>query len=151
MLEKIPTDDELRSLLGEDAHGAWMDVVRFIAGNYDMETSWDSGRKAGVYERKFRRSGKTLCALYAREGSFGFMVVLGRAEREKFEAAREDFPPEVRKAYDETRQYHDGKWLMIEVRDGSRLAEMEDLLRINKEAEASEAPLKKRPPTMANI
>ncbi len=62
------------------------------------------------------------------------MVVFGKAEREKFEAGREDFSPEIRKIYAETHQHHDGKWLMIEVRNEDVLLEIENLLRINKEA-----------------
>ena len=43
------------------------------------------------YEYKYRMGGKTLCALYAKENSFGFMIILGEGERNKFEMQRELF------------------------------------------------------------
>lgn len=51
-----------------------------------MECLWNKGGKAWKYEYKYRRVGKTLCALYAKENCVGFMVVLGKNERLKFEA-----------------------------------------------------------------
>ncbi|WP_369882329.1 DUF3788 family protein [Anaerostipes hominis (ex Lee et al. 2021)] len=48
---------------------------------------------------KYRRGGKTLCALYARENCIGFMVILGKDEREKFEAGRNEYSESVRKIY----------------------------------------------------
>lgn len=47
------------------------------------------------------------------------MVILGKAEREKFEAVRESFLPEIRSAYDAAQTYHDGKWIMFEPTDES--------------------------------
>ena len=131
-LEKIPTENEVLALLGESAFEAWNAVGAYVEMNYDMDVLWDSGRKAGVYEKKYRRSGKTLCALYAREREFGFMVVFGQKERADFEANRSDFSREVNELYEATHQYHDGKWLMLVVSDSRLLSEIERLLRIKK-------------------
>lgn len=53
-----------------------------------MDVLWDTGRKAGVCECKFRRRGKTLCALYVKDDSFGVVVIFGASEQEKFEEHR---------------------------------------------------------------
>lgn len=79
-----------------------------------MEHLWGSGEKAWTYEYKFRRCGKTLCALYARENCIGFMVILGTDERLKSENDKENYSKEVQKIYEETPTYHDEKWLMFE-------------------------------------
>ncbi len=55
-----------------------------------MDVIWDDGGKYGVYEQKFRRSGKTLCTLYIRENELVVLIVFGKAE-EKFEAERMAF------------------------------------------------------------
>ena len=81
MLTAIPTESELKQLLSPEVFSVWERICDFVRRNYAMEALWDSGRKAGVYEYKFHKSGKTLCALYARQNSFGFMVILGAAER----------------------------------------------------------------------
>ena len=45
-----------------------------------MDCLWDKGGKAWKYEYKYRRGGKTLCVLYARENCVGFMIILGKTE-----------------------------------------------------------------------
>lgn len=132
MLPKIPSPEELADLMSPGVFNVWREIESFILTNYNMETEWDIGRKAGVYEYKFRKSGKTLCALYAREKSFGFMVIFGKAEREKFEASREQYSAYIQSIYDNTHQYHDGKWLMIDVSDKSHLQEIKSLIMIKK-------------------
>ncbi|GFI61719.1 hypothetical protein IMSAG049_00882 [Clostridiales bacterium] len=90
------------------------------------------GCKAWTYEYKYRRGGKTLCALYARENCIGFMIILGKDERLKFEEDRESYSKEVQKIYDETQTYHDGKWMMFEPIDTSLFDDFIRLLRIKR-------------------
>ena len=132
MLKEIPSAEELRELLGGEAFAAWNETTAFLGWNYSLEIVWDTGRKAGKHECKFRRGAKTLCALYTRENCFGVMVIFGKKEREQFEQQRASFSARVRRIYDETHQYHDGKWMMIEVRDEKILPEIEQLIQIKK-------------------
>ena len=46
------------------------------------------------------------------------MVVMGKAEREKFEADRDGYAPEARAVYDCARIYYDGQRIMFESIDG---------------------------------
>ncbi|GLC79681.1 DUF3788 domain-containing protein [Lacrimispora brassicae] len=132
MMEIIPSQEEMTSLMGETLSESWKSLCKRIEEKYDMECQWNSGGKAWKYEYKYRRSGKTLCALYAREVCFGFLVILGKAEREAFEQEREDYTPEVQKAYDESTTYHDGKWVMFIIKDQSLFDDMMRLLRIKR-------------------
>ena len=97
-----------------------------------MECSWNKGGKAWKYEYKYRRGGKTLCALYAREHCVGFMIILGRDERLKFEADRDNYSKDVQRIYDETQTYHDGKWLMFKPVDTTLFDDFIRLLRIKR-------------------
>lgn len=117
MLDKIPNNEELTALVGQSLYDVWNKLCALIDENYDMERSWNQGGKAWKYEYKYRRGGKTLCALYARENCVGFMVVLGKDERLKFEADKENYSKEVQEVYDNTHTYHDGKWVMFEPTD----------------------------------
>ena len=56
---------------------------------------WNNGGRKWKYEYKYRRGGKTLCGLYAKEYSFGFMVILGKGERDRFEMQQELFSNEA--------------------------------------------------------
>ena len=117
MLDIIPSAEEMIILLGEPLYDIWNQLAALIDEKYDMDRSWNKGGKAWKYEYKYRRGSKTLCALYARENCVGFMVILGKDERSKFEADRENYSNEVQRIYDETQTYHDGKWLMFEPTD----------------------------------
>lgn len=132
MLERIPNMEEISLLVGEPLGEVWMSLCDAIDEKYDMECLWNSGGKAWVYEYKYRRGGKTLCALYARENCVGFMVILGKAEREKFEARRSEFSKEVQKMYDDAKTYHDGKWIMFMPNDTSMFEDFMRLLEIKR-------------------
>ena len=132
MLDKIPNAEEMTALVGQSLYDVWNELCTLIEEKYDMECLWNQGGKAWTYEYKYRRGGKTLCGLYARENCIGFLVILGKDERLKFEQERETFSAEVQRIYDETRTYHDGKWLMFEPTDISLFDDFIRLLRIKR-------------------
>lgn len=129
---QIPTPETLEKLIGKDLYDIWSSLCQLIEQKYNMEQLWNHGGKAWKYEYKYRRGGKTLCALYAREQTFGFMVILGKDERAKFESQRALFSNETLKIYDEATTFHDGKWVMFELRDTSLFNDMERLLSIKR-------------------
>lgn len=132
MLDIIPGAEEMTRLVGESLYDVWNKLNALIEEKYDMDRLWNKGGKAWKYEYKYRRGGKTLCALYARESCVGFMVILGKDERLKFEADREHYSKEVQSIYDETQTYHDGKWLMFEPTDTTLFDDFIRLLRIKR-------------------
>lgn len=132
MLEKIPSAEEMTALLGQPLFKVWNGLCGLIDAKYDMERLWNSGGKKWTYEYKYRRGGKTLCALYAKENCFGFMLIFGLEEREKFEAERSLYSAEVQEMYDEAKTYHDGKWIMFKLTDSSLFPDMERLLLIKR-------------------
>jgi len=128
MLLKPPANDEMISLIGRDLFKVWNELSELIEKKYDMERLWNSGGKTWTYEYKYRRGGKTLCALYAKENCLGFMVIFGKDERAKFEVDRESYSAKIQKIYDEANTYHDGKWVMFELTDHTLFSDMEKLL-----------------------
>lgn len=132
MLEKVPTEEELNQLMEEDVFKTWCAINNFIKDNYDMDMLWDNGGKTGVFELKYRKSGKTFCALYPREKGMRVLIILGKNEREKFETSRKDFSEYINNFYDNTRQYHDGKWLYLDIINNTVIADIERLLFIKK-------------------
>lgn len=132
MLDTIPAAEEMTALVGKPLYDVWTALCALIEEKYDMDRLWDKGGKAWKYEYKYRRGGKTLCALYARENCVGFMVILGKEERLKFEAEKGNYSKEVQEAYDETQTYHDGKWMMFTPADTSLFDDFMKLLRIKR-------------------
>ncbi|WP_288859670.1 DUF3788 domain-containing protein [uncultured Flavonifractor sp.] len=132
MINIIPDENDMIALIGQSLYDVWQKLCAAIDKKYDMDRIWNSGGKAWTYEYKYRRGGKTLCSLYARENRMGFMVILGKDERAKFEAARNNYSELVQKIYDETKTYHDGKWLMFEPIDTSLFGDFVQILAIKR-------------------
>lgn len=127
-----PTPDEMTALIGMPLYKIWLDLCTLTDSKYDMERTWNSGGKKWTFEYKYRRGGKTLCCLYAKEKCVGFMVIFGKNERDNFEATQDQYSGEVQKVYNETATYHDGKWLMLLPKDASLFPDIEKLLQIKR-------------------
>lgn len=128
----MPDAEQMTALVGESLYEIWNKLCALIDEKYDMDCMWNKGGKAWTYEYKYRRGGKTLCALYAKENGVGFMIILGKDERIKFEEDRENYTEEVQRIYDETQTCHDGKWMMFEPIDTSLFDDFIRLLRIKR-------------------
>lgn len=113
-LKEIPSEDEIISLIGADSFAYWVMICAEIDSLYDMDKTWSDGGKKWKYEYKYRRGGKTLCALYARQDCFGLMIIFGKDEREKVENIRNRLSDQTVKIYDKAETYHDGKWVMFD-------------------------------------
>ena len=99
MLDKIPDAEQMNALVGQALYDIWNKLCTLIDEKYDMECLWNKGGKAWIYEYKFRRGGKTLCSLYARENCIGFMIILGKDERLKFDIDRNSYSKEIQNRY----------------------------------------------------
>ncbi|MCI8594396.1 MAG: DUF3788 family protein [Oscillospiraceae bacterium] len=97
MLDMIPDEKQMTTLVGKSLYELWNQLCTCIDEKYNMERLWDKGGKAWTYEYKYRRGGKTLCALYAKERCIGFMIILGKNERLKFEKDRESYSDEIQR------------------------------------------------------
>ena len=103
------------------------ETMRFMRGNYVLDELGN-----GKDELKFRRGGKTVLTIYIREDHFIFLVIFGRAERERFEAQRDTFPRKLRDIYDGSKTFHDGKWMFIPVADMETLGAVKGLILLKK-------------------
>ena len=132
MLDKFPSEKEIISLVGKPLYNIWLSLTESIDAKYEMERLWNSGGKMWKYEYKYRRGGKTLCALYARENCIGFMVIFGKDERTKFEEERDCYSKETQTVYDKAQTFHDGKWMMFEPTDTALFSDFMRLLSIKR-------------------
>lgn len=132
MLDKVPTADEMTGLIGQSLYNVWVELCNLIDEEYDMDYLWNTGGKSWTYEYKYRRGGKTLCALYARKDCVGFMVILGKNEQSKFDADRNSYSEEVQRIYDDAQSFHDGKWLMFTVTDTTLFDDFINLLALKR-------------------
>lgn len=103
------------------------ETMRFMRGQYRLDEIGD-----GKDELKFRQGQKTILTVYIHEDHFRFLVIFGKAEREKFEQLREMFSDFLTDHYDRARTYHDGKWMYIDVFEPWQLEEVKKLILIKK-------------------
>ena len=132
MLENMPSQSIMTELLGPPLYDVWQALCSSIDEKYDMERIWNAGGKRWTYEYKYRRGGKTLCSLYAKNNCVGFMIIFGKDERAKFEDIRETVSNTVCKQYDEAQTYRDGKWVMFEPADTTEFDDYMKLLAVKR-------------------
>jgi hypothetical protein len=117
---------EVKSML-KSATQAWVDIVGYIRTHYVMDELFD-----GKNELKFRRSGKTLVTFYIREGYFTILIIYGKKERALFEERQAEFPQYLTDYYKNSKTFHDGKWMFIDVYDESLSEALIHMLQIKK-------------------
>jgi len=117
-----------------NASPAWEKLTGGIRFYYEMDEIWEPGNPAHKHYNnlRIRRGGKTLITLALREGYFIACVVLGKDEREKFDAERAAFGEAIYKIYDEAHTYHDGKWLGFDMYDDLLVDDIIRLLHIKR-------------------
>ena len=114
---QIPASEDIENLIGTGLYNVWNSLCQLIEKSYEMEQLWNRGGKAWTY---------------AKEKTLGFMVILGKDERAKFEIQRGQFSNEVQMIYDAATTFHDGKWIMFELKDTKLFNDMERLLLIKR-------------------
>lgn len=91
------------------------EIMVFMRGKYRLDEV--PGNWYDVPCLRFRQGKKTLVTFCLYPDHFGVQIVLGRAEREKFEAIRHEFPQELLELYDQEPTHSDGKWLLFPVKN----------------------------------
>ena len=131
-----PDDRAVRQWIGPDAFAHWTALRKWIDEFYPgvFEPDWLYGGKNRGWSLRYKKT-KALCTLVPEYGQFSAVVVMGRAERETFDARRYAWRPQLVQRYDEAKTYIDGKWLTMTVASTGDLHEVMDLLAM------------KRPPT----
>jgi len=99
----------------------------FMRGKYVLDEVGN-----GTDELKFRRGGKTILTIYIYNEYFDFLIILGKAECELFEKTRSNFPKEIQAIYNNSKTYHDGKWMKIPVSDLKTLESVKQMILIKK-------------------
>ena len=132
MLENLPSQKTMTELLGQSLFEIWQRLCLAIDEKYNIERIWNTGGKHWIYEYKYRRGGKTLCCLYAKNNCIGFMIIFGKDERTKFENIRGTLSNTVCKQFDEAKTYRDGKWVMFYPTNTAEFADYMNLLAIKR-------------------
>lgn len=103
------------------------ETMKFMRGNYRLDEIGD-----GKDELKFKQGQKTIVTIYIHEDKYTFLIIFGKKEREIFDAERNEFSQYIQEYYDNSKTYHDGKWMFIDVKTLEQLEEIKRLIMIKK-------------------
>jgi hypothetical protein len=131
-----PDDGAVRKWIGPKAFGRWAELRNWIDATYPgvFAPDWLYGGKNRGWSLRYKKT-RALCTLVPEYRRFSALVVLGGAEREKFEQRRYVWRPQLIKLYDEAKTYIDGKWLTVVISSAPDARDVTELL------------MMKRPPT----
>lgn len=126
------TIKQLKELTGAECYAVYERLNQYILDSYNVNQQWEKGGKDWEICLRYGRSGKTLCTVYFRRDQIGIMVIFGKEERRKFEETDGRFSEKVRNIYYGSKTYHDGKWMMFDVKNAELFDEIKMLLEIKK-------------------
>ena len=111
-----PDERTIRDWIGPEAFEHWTELQSWIEASYPgvFTPDWLHGGKKRGWSLRYKKT-KAFCTLLPAYRMFSVLVVLGGAEREKFEERRYAWSPNLVKLYDEAQTYTDGKWLTLAI------------------------------------
>jgi hypothetical protein len=125
----MPDEKTVRDWIGLEAFKYWADLQNWIAAYYPgvFAPDWLYGGKKRGWSLRYKKT-KAFCTLLPEYRRLSVLVVLGRAEREKFEERRYAWRSHLVKLYDEAKPYPDGKWLTVGISSADDRHDVMELL-----------------------
>jgi hypothetical protein len=124
-----PNDNHVCEWIGPDAFVHWVRLRNWIEEFYPgvFAPDWLYGGKNRGWSLRYKKT-KAFCTLVPEYRLFSTVVVMGGAEREKFEERRYVWRPQLVKLYDKAKTYIDGKWLTVAISSADDLHDVTELL-----------------------
>jgi hypothetical protein len=124
-----PDDGAIRDWIGHEAFRHWTELRHWIDEFYPsvFVPDWLYGGQKRGWSLRYKKT-KAFCTLLPEYRRFSTVVVMGGAEREKFEERRYVWRAPLVKLYDESKTYIDGKWLTVAIASADDLNDVRDLL-----------------------
>lgn len=78
----------------------------------------------------FRKGGKSLCYIETKDEMFTVTVVIGASLNEKVQST--NISSKAKKIFTEAKQFHDGKWMLFEVKSQEDVEDIKKLLALKR-------------------
>jgi hypothetical protein len=128
--EREPAVDEIVKFLGKHAGSFWKRINDYMNENYDYTPIREKESLDATI--RYKKSGKTLLTFYPKKNELTVLIIFGKQEVEKFESSKDNFSPEIVDLFENTKQFHDGRWLHIKVPPFGNFDDIKKLLEIKK-------------------
>lgn len=111
-----PTMMEIEEYIGNNVFNQ---IFNFIQSEYKalykIEYSKDVWLKG--WNIKLRKAGKSLCAIYPKQGYITVLVVIGAKEQDEFDKLFPTLSKEIQEIYNTTKEGNSQRWLMIDIKN----------------------------------
>ena len=130
--DQEPTKKQILEFIGLKASKLWIALEKFMIKNYDFQPELSYWGDKNGWILRYRKSGKTLVSFYPEKGGFTVQVILGKKEAKKLEDIRGELSEDIVSLFDETKQFHDGRWLYIRQPEVGTIEDIEKLIQLKR-------------------
>lgn len=129
----VPNEKKIAAALGTRVAKLWKELRKFLKKNYDFQPELHFYGSTYGWCFKYRRKGKTLCALFPETKAFTVLVTLGKKQIGLFKQKSSIFTKDTQNIFASAYQYHDGKWIYKRVLNKNDVKDVISLIKIKKE------------------
>lgn len=133
---KKPSENDILTALGTTKE-LWLYIHNYIKQNYEFTPELIYFTKNYGWSIRYSKSKKTLCYLFPEKDAFSILIVLGNKEVEKVNMVRNNLNEEVKQVFENTKQFHDGRWMWIRLSTMSDIDSIKLLLNAKKKPKLS--------------
>ena len=124
-----PEEGDVRDWIGPRAYVHWVKLRSWIDASYPgvFAPEWLYGGKNRGWSLRYKKT-KAFCTILPEYRRLSIVIVLGRAERDKFEERRYVWRSQLVKLYDQAKIYPDGRFLTFAIFSAEDRREVIELL-----------------------
>ena len=122
----------LKFISNNKIESKWLDLLTFVDKSYDFDKKTVFGGKKYGWAVQYKRNKKTIVTLFPERESFTVLLIFGKSELEKIAANKALFSETIIDLIDNTKQYHDGKWVWIKYQNGFVIDDIKELIQIKR-------------------
>ena len=131
--EIIPGDENIIRFIGkEQTQNTWADLLNFIDNSFNLDKKILFGGKKYGWAVQYKKSKKTIVTIFPERENFTVLLIFGKSELEIIYEKEAIFSDAVLKKINDTKQYHDGKWVWIDCIDETRIKDIKELIKIKR-------------------
>ncbi|WDV44173.1 DUF3788 family protein [Clostridiaceae bacterium M8S5] len=129
---KPTTEDMERFIENEHVIKLWNQFHDYIDKSYDFTKIIHYGGKNYGWEIKYKYGTKSIVSIHPERNAFTILFVFGKNEIAKWEEGKQELSEKTNKLIENTKKYHDGKWIWYRVTELDQIDDYIKLLNIKR-------------------
>ncbi len=135
--EMIPDYKKIVQFIGNrQVQDTWFDLLTFLDNSYNLDKKILFGGKKYGWAVQYKKNKKTIVTVFPERESFTVLLIFGKLELEKISENQVLFSENIITRINNTKQYHDGKWMWIRFNDERLLKDIKELIKVKRKPDA---------------